>query len=31
MTVRYKELEDGVYGVDEADGEKLGEAMFQAF
>lgn len=31
VTVRYKELEDGVYGVDEADGEKLGEAMFQAF
>lgn len=30
VTVRYKELQDGLYGVDEADGQKLGMAMFQA-
>lgn len=28
VTVRYEELEDGVYGVSEADGEKLGAALF---
>ena len=29
VVVRYKELQDGVWGVDEADGAKLGEAMFR--
>ena len=29
VVVHYKELQDGLWGVDEADGAKLGEAMFK--
>ena len=29
VTVRYKEIEDGVYGIDEEDGNKLGASLFQ--
>ena len=28
MTVRFEELEDGIYGVNEAGGEELGKALF---
>ncbi|MBQ6372707.1 MAG: hypothetical protein IJJ22_06265 [Oscillospiraceae bacterium] len=30
VTVRYKELQEGLYGVDEADGEKIGMALIQS-